>query len=193
MFLKRTPALLALCIGTSTASAGGGEFEPLARDYYKDVISIWANTPTVINALRANNIEPAGHSASEIADLDQKWRAEVGNAETPVISSILNKAASDYLRERVAASGGAITEIILIDAKGLNAAISSVTSDYFQGDEAQFLEVFHKGSGYVRVGDVELDESTQVYQMKVSFPIIDTDTNRALGTMTVALNPQVIM
>ena len=30
--------------------------------------------------------------------------------------------------------GGAVTEIILMDAYGLNAAQSSVTSDYWQGE-----------------------------------------------------------
>ncbi|MGO7624082.1 hypothetical protein ACC687_38970, partial [Rhizobium ruizarguesonis] len=53
------------------------------------------------------------------------------------------------------ASGGKITEIFVMGAKGLNVGQSDTTSDYCQGDEANFQKSF--GAGKDAVFDADTD------------------------------------
>ena len=65
-------------------------------------------------------------------------------------------------------TGGAITEVFVMDAQGLNVAASGPTSDYWQGDEAKFQETYLKGAEAIHVSEVEFDESSQTYSVQVS-------------------------
>ena len=161
------------------------------KGYYDSTISNWANDPVVVDALRQSNDMTAGRSEEEIETLDQQWRGEVGTGSTPSIDPVIQSEASEFLRQKVEEAGGDIKEISLIDANGFNAAISHVTTDYYQGDEGQFTEVYSESPGFVRVGEVEFDESSQSYQADLSFPVADPDTQEVLGTMTVSVDPEV--
>jgi hypothetical protein len=44
-----------------------------------------------------------------------------------------------------------ITEMFVMDAKGLNVGQSDVTSDYWQGDEAKWQKTYGAGPGVVFV------------------------------------------
>jgi len=67
-------------------------------------------------------------------------------------------------------------------------ALSDVTSDYWQGDEAKWQMTYGEPAGTVHLGDVELDESTQTYQSQVSFPIFDPETGEGIGAVTVGVD-----
>jgi hypothetical protein len=98
--------------------------------------------------------------------------------------------ASDLLRSLVAGSNGVATEVIVMDSLGLNVAVSDVTSDYWQGDEAKFTNSFAAGLDAIDVSEVELDESTQTYQMQVSVVIPDAETGAPIGAVTIGLNAE---
>jgi len=93
----------------------------------------------------------------------------------------------------VAASNGAITEVFVMDAAGLNVTASDVTSDYWQGDEAKHQETFGFGAGAVYFSEVEFDESTQSYQAQVSLALTDPTTGEAIGAITVGLNADLLL
>jgi hypothetical protein len=82
---------------------------------------------------------------ARIDALDLAWRAEIGSAATPTIDPVLQSAAAEFLRSRVDASGGRITEVFIMDQHGLNVAASAMTSDMWQGDEAKFTETYSVG------------------------------------------------
>ena len=86
-----------------------------------------------------------------------------------LIDPILANAVSAYLKKVVKRSEGAFSEIFVMDNKGLNVGQSAKTSDYWQGDEAKWIETFTKGA--IHIGDVEEDESTQTFQVQVSWPL----------------------
>ncbi len=180
-------ALIALAV-----PAAANEFEITMREYLATEIAGWAADPVLIDTLKSRNSETEELSQADIDALDATWRAEIGSADTPTITPILVNAASDFLRERVAASDGAMTEAFIMDARGLNAAASDVTSDFWQGDEAKFQETFDVGPEAVHIGEVELDESTQTYQAQVSVAIVDPVTQVLLGALTVGVNPEAL-
>ena len=128
--------------------------------------------------------------AAQIEALDQAWRAEIGQATQPTIAPVMTNAASDVLRARIAASGGRVTEAFVMDALGLNVATASATSDYWQGDEAKFSETYPKGAEAMHLGEVEFDESSQSYQMQISFTVPDPASGAPIGAMTVAVDAE---
>ena len=144
----------------------------------------------MIEAVNAQNTQTAGSSEVQILEWDTQWRAEVGQASQPLISEVMGRDLSGFLSEQVAASGGRITEIFVMDALGLNVAASSVTSDYWQGDEAKYKKGFGVGAGAVFVDAVEFDESAQTYQGQISISLTDPATGAVVGAMTIGLNAE---
>ncbi len=147
----------------------------------------WLSDPVVIDAIKAQNTEHASLDQAGIDALDKEWRAEVDGSETKLIDSVLGKPLSAFLKEKQAASGGLITEIFVMDNKGLNVGQSSITSDYWQGDEGKFQKSFGAGPGVLFVDEAEKDESTQQLQAQASMTITDADGN-AIGAITVGVN-----
>lgn len=183
----------AILVAALASPASANEFTPLMRDFYDQAISQWAQSDVLVRAITEQNMRTAAYDQARIDALDQAWRAEVGAADTPTITPVLTHAASDFLREQVASSGGAITEVFVMDAHGLNVAASDVTSDFWQGDEAKFTETHGVGPGAIHIGDVEFDESTQRYQGQVSVTIVDPATGRPIGAMTVGIDVESLM
>jgi hypothetical protein len=143
--------------------------------------SIWA-------ALAKSNYRNMNLDAQEILAQDDRWRAEIGTGRPELIGHISSAAASASLRALVEGSGGRITEIIVMDATGLNAAISNVTSDYWQGDEAKFLETFPQGAGAIHQGEIEFDESANTYQRQISMTLVDPIMRTPVGAVTFGID-----
>lgn len=184
--------LLATAIGLAAGAASANDFEPSMRYYTESEVIGWASDPVLIDAIRKQNRRHADLSDAEVAALDRRWQAEVDAASRPTIDGVLSNAASDFLRDRQAASAGVISEVFVMDNRGLNVAASDATSDYWQGDEAKFTETFGRPAGTMHVSDVEFDASTQSYLGQVSLPIIDPDTGQSIGAITVGLNAEML-
>ena len=105
---------------------------------------------------------------------------------------MLENDAATFLREQVEASGGVITEVFIMDARGLNVAASATTSDFWQGDEAKHSETYGKGVDAVHFGEVEFDESTQSYQGQISMTLTDPATGEAIGALTVGVDAEAL-
>ncbi|UOA27264.1 hypothetical protein [Pseudosulfitobacter sp. DSM 107133] len=185
------------CLTTATCALGLLA-APLAADEAGDAMSHyaaekaaeWLQSDAVIAAINSQNARTADLSAEEIDGLDKNWRAQVGQVDAPLISSVMGNPLSVYLTNHVAEAGGLITEMFVMDAQGLNVAASSVTSDYWQGDEAKFQQTFGVGPQAMHVSEVELDESTQTYQAQVSLSLTDPATGNVIGAVTFGLNAQ---
>jgi hypothetical protein len=147
-----------------------------------------AQNPVLVAAIVAQNQATAAYDQAKIDELDTQWRAEVDAASKPLIDATLTSEASKYLVDVQAQSSGLFTEIFATDAKGLNAAQSTVTSDYWQGDEDKFTQSFGAGADAVALGEVEQDESTQTFQSQVSIAINDPATGAPIGSITVGVD-----
>ena len=168
------------------------DYRSAMESYLDQSIAPWASDPVLISAIEAQNAQTSGYDSAEVERLDQAWRAEVGMSATPTIDPVLTGDAADFLRDRVAASGGTITEIFIMDAQGLNVAASTATSDYWQGDEEKFTETYGAGPEAVHFGEVEFDESRQTYQAQISLTITD-EAGQPVGAMTVGVVADALM
>ena len=183
-------SLITLTCVLAAQSTIADEFTPALESYLQTNVVEWANDPVIIDALRTANAQTLSYNNDQILQLDQAWRAEVGQSSTPTITPILNNPAAEFLRNQVANSGGTISEAFIMDAVGLNAAASSVTSDMWQGDEAKFSATYGVGPGATHVGDVEFDESAQTYLGQDSMAVTDPATGELLGALTVGVNAE---
>ncbi len=184
---SRTIAAIAFA---SALPAHANELEPQMREFASSNMSEWVANPVLVEAIRAQNSTSAGYSQADIDAMDQAWRAAVGTPDSATISPVMNNEASAFLRDIVESQGGVVTEIFIMDSRGLNVAASDVTSDYWQGDEAKFQETYPKGPGAVHIGDVEFDESSQAYQGQISMTVVDPGSSEVLGAITVGVNAE---
>jgi hypothetical protein len=146
-----------------------------------------AQNPVVVAAIEAQNATTGAYDDAKITELDTQWRAEVSASAKPLIDATLANDASKYLAQVQADSAGVFTEIFVMDAKGLNVAQSTVTSDYWQGDEDKFTQSFGAGPTAVHLGEIEQDESTQTFQSQVSITVVDAAGN-PIGAITAGVD-----
>ncbi|MAM60488.1 hypothetical protein [Maritimibacter sp. UBA3975] len=181
----------ALAFGLATPTMADDAASAMGAFLDENVMS-WATAPVLIGAVRAQNAETAALSQSEIDAMDAAWRNEIGQSSRPTIDRVMSSAASDFLRSQVRDSNGAVTEIFIMDSRGLNVAASGVTSDYWQGDEAKHSETFGAGSGARHFSEIEKDESTRTYQGQASLTIVDPESGEPIGAMTVGINAEAL-
>lgn len=136
----QTTILRAALLALVASGAQAAEPQDSMMAYLDDHLRAWVSAPVLVTAIQRQNTQTAAHDPAMIDALDQTWRGEVGAAATPLIDSVLMTEAAAFLRSQVEASGGMVTEVFVMDARGLNVAASGITSDYWQGDEAKFQQ-----------------------------------------------------
>lgn len=188
----RMPALAAALISTLLLS-GQAQAQQDVRttavaEFIDRSVRSWIQEPAIVNALIAQNAAHAGLSQADIEDMDARWRTELSSAARPMIEAQLSNALSLYLKGRQRAAEGLITEIFVMDNRGLNVGQSDITSDYWQGDEAKWQKSFGAGPGALHIDEAERDESTQLMQSQASLPIEDPQTGKVIGAITVGVN-----
>ena len=158
----------------------------------------WAALPEVITAVMAQNDNQQTFSRQSdsqqpstqqtILEKDALWQGEFKAGNFSLAASLMGIPLSQQLRQLKTRSQGLITEIILMDARGANVAISDMTSDYWQGDEAKFLLSFNKSPEELFFEPVGYDESTRRFQVHVSLPIYAPDIDTSIGVLTVGVD-----
>lgn len=141
--------------------------------------------PTILTALRTSNGAHAGLSPADIQALDARWIAEKAAGGGPLVQGLLDAPASLTLIRRKDLSAGLIADLFIFDSHGLNVAQTWVTTDYFQGDEAQFLTTVPNGPGAVTVEPPETDPATGEPWRAGSATLTDPATGAPLGAVTV--------
>jgi hypothetical protein len=179
---------LAALLSTSAALQAQDEFTAPLTELAKSEIAAFAANPILIEAINAHNALSGAYDQAKIDALDTQWRAEVDASAKPLIDATMGNAASAYLKSVQDESLGKYTEIFAMDAKGLNVAQSTLTSDYWQGDEDKFTASYGAGADAVHIGEIEQDESTQAFQSQVSVPITDPATGALIGAITVGVD-----
>ncbi|MEI8619646.1 hypothetical protein P4S66_01665 [Pseudoalteromonas sp. B129b] len=132
------------------------------------------NLPSLVEEVQISNESPL--SEPEIMKRDQLWIKEskhVGHADA---LTMLDLPLSKVFKKWQSQFKGVVTELILTDSQGKNIAISKLTSDYWQGDENKFTKIFKQSKDY-NFDSVTYDASTHHFQVQLSFPVLDNNSN----------------
>lgn len=190
MFKKGlSSAAFAIFLGLAMPSETiANEYESQLRDIFEQQLRPWLQSPLLIEAINKQNVDHAELTDTQIDALDKNWRKEAKHGGGSLIDGLVKSEASTYLVEKKKAAGELVTEVFVMDNKGLNVAISDITSDYMQGDEAKWKKTFGQGAGQIFVDDVEFDDSSDTFQCQVSATVVDPASGQPIGAVTFGIN-----
>ena len=172
----------------TTVASSDPEIEAAARSYVENHAQGWLGNPMIVRAINAQNTANQSVDQAGIDAMDQQWRAESVNGSGPMVDKVMANELSLYLQGVREESQGLITEVFVMDNRGLNVGQSDLTSDFWQGDEAKWQKTFQAGPDTLFVDEVELDESSQRYQTQVSYSITDPATGEVIGAVTIGID-----
>ena len=183
--------ILAMCLTPLMMIPQAGsadEYDAQIQNFVENKLKGWMSDEAVVAAVKAQNEAHAELDDGKINELDQTWRAEADAGGGPMIAQILGRAISEKLKAHKAGNEELITEIFVMDNRGLNVGQSDVTSDYWQGDEAKWQKTYSAGPNVVFVDEIEFDDSTELFQTQVSMSVTDPADGSVIGAVTVGLN-----
>jgi hypothetical protein len=151
-------------------------------------INDWINTDIVRVSIAAQNKRYDHLGAASIAALDSQWVEERESPDKPLIAATLSNPLSVYLSRMQGKSLGLYPEIFVMDQNGLNVGQSSITSDFWQGDEDKFLKTFKVSADAVFIDEAEYDSEFGIWRTQVSMTVNDADGGDKIGAVTVELN-----
>lgn len=176
----------------ATAWAAGPHEAPI-RSFAENTVKVWISDPAVIKAIKRQNKQHANLSQGDIDAMDKQWRAETKASNRPMIKRVLSNGLSRFLKQVSKEQHGIVTEIFIMDNRGLNVGQSAVTSDFWQGDETKWKKTYLVGPGAMIVDEVELDESTQTFQSQLSMSITDPANGKVIGAITVGIDVELVV
>jgi len=184
--------VVAATAASHAALAVSPESRPLGTDLITETviedIREWLMVPLVDTAVSAQNTRYGALGQAKIDDLDKDWRAQREVNDQPLIAATLGNPLSTYLTQIQAKSLGLFTEIFVMDRNGLNVGQSSVTSDFWQGDEAKYQKTFPVAPGHVFVDEPEYDESRGIWRAQVNMALIGREAAGNVGVATIEIN-----
>jgi len=127
-------------------------------------------------------------SDAEMAALDDQWRRETEAKAKPLISATLSNPLSAYLTRIQAHSNGLFTEIFVMDSKGMNVGQSSVSSDYWQGDEDKWRKTYAAGFGAIFVDEPEYNDELRAWVVQLNMSVDDARSRAPIGAATFQIN-----
>jgi len=149
-------------------------------------LSQWQQADWMLQALRQQNLAHQRLTPTDIERLDQQWRDEVNQADGDLVEALMGSELSIRLDYVQAQQDGIFSELFITDKFGLNAGASAPTSDYFQGDEAIFQSLI-SGQARYYIGQLEYDESSRTFQVKISVPVRAAD-GELLGVLVAGVD-----
>ena len=175
-------------------SAPVGAAEPAKPDIQKLVtpevikqMRTWIESDIVRISIATQNKRLSKLDQATIDTLDKQWVKERESEDKPLIAATLSNPLSIYLSRMQGRSLGLYAEIFIMDQNGLNVGQSSITSDFWQGDEAKFQKTYDVAPDAVFIDEPEFDDEMKVWRGQVNFTVTDTD-GKSIGAATVELN-----
>ncbi|WP_321449106.1 hypothetical protein [uncultured Cohaesibacter sp.] len=177
-----------LALGTQVVAAPAPDLKQMNVEALQQQIDAWLNKEIVAMSVKAHNEKYGNVSDQDIITLDNQWRAETEADDKPLIAATLSSPLSVYLSRMQGQSVGLFVEIFVMDNKGLNVGQSSITSDFWQGDEAKFQKTYDVGPKAVFVDDPEWDDNFNIWRAQLNKSLTDPATGQLIGAATIEVN-----
>lgn len=159
-----------------------------------------AELTRLLDLQRTLKAGPQPTTLAEVLTIDNKWQALAPETTLPLAAHILALPASRTLETWQSSYQGLITEVMVINNKGTIAAMSQLTSDFWQGDEPKFLEVAGNGPSAeslprkpLFISPIRYDNSTARFQVTVSAPVFPGDGEAPNGVIVLGLDIEKVM
>lgn len=176
-----------LCLATLASaqqeSMAAGKYDVDVRCLIDPVVKL-AQKPLIVEQLKAYNRQSHGDPRL----LDQQW--PMLTEDSPVLKAVLSNPANKLISRFITlvSLGG---EGMLIGLDGGLVAATNHTTDYWQGDEEQFLSVIDSPTAMPHVIAAYQDESTRRVLIKVAAPVQGDDREK-LGVLVIGFDAMVM-
>lgn len=180
-------AALVLCMEPASAEPAKPDTAKLVTPAIIAEMRKIIDTEIVRVSIEAQNQRLTNLPQAKIDELDGQWKAEREAADKPLIAATLSSPLSVYLARIQGKSLGLYAEIFVMDQTGLNVGQSSVTSDFWQGDEDKYQKTFAVADDALFIDEPEWDDEAKIWRDQVSFTVLSADKKK-IGAVTVELN-----
>jgi hypothetical protein len=153
----------------------------------KDIQAFLKNDIVTV-AIDAQNKRLSKLTQAEIDAADKQWVEEREADDKPLIAATLSNPLSVYLNRIQGRSLGLYAEIFIMDQNGLNVGQSSITKDFWQGDEDKFQKTFQVSKDAIFIDEAEWDDEAKIWRAQVNFTLTDPSGATPIGAATVELN-----
>jgi hypothetical protein len=174
--IKSTFTLTILTILLWCAPSFAIENEKDITELVNTEIKVWARNEIIINAIKAQNEKNADLSVIDMKVLENKWVNERLKNKHQLINKVMGNEVSAYLKDIQNESKGLYTEIIVTDNKGINVGQSIISTNYWQGLQPKWEKTLGSNSYGTYIGELKFDDNTELFQVEVSFILMDADT-----------------
>ncbi len=180
-------AALVLCMEPASAETAKPDTAKLVTPAIIAEMRKIIDTEIVRVSIEAQNQRLTNLPQAKIDELDGQWKAEREAADKPLIAATLSSPLSVYLARIQGKSLGLYAEIFVMDQTGLNVGQSSVTSDFWQGDEDKYQKTYAVADDALFIDEPEWDDEAKIWRDQVSFTVLSADKKK-IGAVTVELN-----
>ncbi len=142
----------------------------------------------LVTALREQNAELADKNEAWALSIDHAWNAERLSGGGPLQRRVLEKPASQHLRQIVAKSDGLVSHAFLIDAKGRMAAEPFPSFNYWQFDKPKFHYTFPMGAGARDVSWLQLSWDGSHAVCWRAETMVDPEGGKPIGVIALEVN-----
>jgi hypothetical protein len=173
-------AAVALLMVAAAAAHAAFDITPAIQaelDRQKKVVAGWAADRVIVRAVAEQNVK------GPLSGMDNpKWK--VLRRSDSVVTAFQSSPAGLFLKAKLEASGGLITEAFLSGAQGEKVAFAEKTTSYIHKGAAKFDVPFTTRTAWQ--GRPEFDESAQTYQIQISVPVLAD--GQAVGALVVGIS-----
>ena len=167
-----------------TANEEVDSFAEQRIDTHSKALASRLEQPAVRDALRKANGAHESLQLDEILNLDAKWQeAASGSA---FVAGRVDEGCNAYLSRVMRVMPGFV-EIFVTDRKGLVVCQTNKTTDYYQADEAWWIEAYDEGKGRAAHSALEYDQSAETYAVAVAVPVYEEGSRHLIGIAKGAL------
>lgn len=155
---------------------------------------LFSELNSVLNLQQAIDAGPRMENLTDVLNFDAKWQALAPGNAPELANAILELPGSRALYAWKLNHKEFVTEALLMNNLGTLAAMSQLTSDYWQGDEPKFTRVVENlkagltGRDAIYVSDIRYDASTSRFQVMVSAPVGPVSDNLPKGVVALGLD-----
>ena len=185
--LLLTGGALALSGAIAIAEPARPDVQKLVTPEVIKEMRTWIESDIVRISIDTQNKRLSKLEQTAIDKLDQQWVKERDSEDKPLIAATLSNPLSVYLSRMQGRSLGLYAEIFIMDQNGLNVGQSSITSDFWQGDEVKFQRTYLVAPDAVFIDEPEFDDEMKIWRDQVNFTVTDA-AGKAIGAATVELN-----
>lgn len=176
----------------SSCSVIGFDLSDSEKDTIQKIVMPWLQkvrkNNDILAAIKQQNMNNKNKPVNQLKQIDEQWQLAFKVNNLSFTKTVVNQTISRLLGQFATSSKDLLAEIIIMDERGYNVAVADMTSDYWQGDEEKFTQVFNKSEQTIYFDKIKYDASSRRFQVQVSATFLDPGTKKSIGAITLGVD-----